>query len=179
MLTEEAFHDAIDAHGPAVFRFAMANVGPDHAEDVMAETFAAAWKSRAQFVDSMDNAVEAWLIGIARNVIRSHWRSERRWFRARADELRHLAEGSRPHDDLDAAERIDARTLFERARVLERLAKLPDRERDPFLLHVLHDYSYQEIAAILGIPLGTVQSRISRGRSRLARSIRATRREQP
>lgn len=177
LLTEEAFHDAIDAHGPAVYRFAMAHVGPAHAEDVMAETFAAAWKSRASFVDPTDNGIEAWFIGIAWNMVRSHRRAERRWLRGCADALRQRADASSHVDEGELIDRLDAAELAERADVIGRLARLAPRERDPLLLHVVHGFQYQEIAAMLGVPIGTVQSRISRGRARLATALRSVQEE--
>jgi RNA polymerase sigma-70 factor (ECF subfamily) len=173
LLTEEAFHAAIDAHGPAVYRFALAHVGTTDAEDVMAETFATAWANRAKFVDDSNNGAEAWLIAIARNMIHSHRRAERRWLRSRAEEIRARASSMGGSLEHGAVERVSAADLVKQARVLERLARLPERERDPFLLHVLHGWEYQEIAEALGVPLGTVQSRISRGRAKLAKALRA------
>jgi len=61
----------------------------------------------------------------------------------------------------DVVNRIDAATA------LNSLAKIDERYRAPLALYYLEDYSYQEISAILNVPLGTVQSRIARGKAQL------------
>jgi RNA polymerase sigma-70 factor (ECF subfamily) len=94
-----------------------------------------------------------------------------------ADALRQRADASSHDDEVDMIERLDAAELAERADVIGRLAKLSPRERDPLLLHVVQGLQYQEIAAMLGIPVGTVQSRISRARTRLARALRPVQEE--
>ena len=63
------------------------------------------------------------------------------------------------------ASRLDAVELW--SRVAEALALLPDGERDALLLYVWEELSYDEIAAALGVPVGTVRSRINRARQRL------------
>lgn len=173
LLDELSFRQAIDDHSAAVYRYAVAHVGPQHAEDVVSETFIAAWRSRDRFVDPSNNGLEAWLIGIARNIVASHRRKESRWLRMCADALHQRADASNVTDELEAVERVDSSSLVRLAKVTELLGKLPARERDPLLLHVLHGRTYSEISEMLDLPLGTVQSRISRGRARLAKSIRA------
>jgi RNA polymerase sigma-70 factor (ECF subfamily) len=76
-------------------------------------------------------------------------------------------------DDIDAA--IDAATLW--PSVVDAIAALPDGERDALLLYVWEDLSYDDIAAALEIPVGTVRSRLNRARTRL-RELGATRGEQ-
>lgn len=174
LLSEEAFHDAVEVHGAAVFRYAMSHVGPGHAEDVMSEVFAAAWRSRVKFVDPSDNGLEAWLIGIARNIVASHRRIEKRWLQMCVDALQQRADASSLVDENAIVDRVDAEEYVRSARVAALVATMPARERDPLMLHVVHGRTYTEIAEMLGVPLGTVQSRISRGRSRLVKSIEAT-----
>lgn len=171
LLTKATFQAAVEAHSHTVYRYVVAHVGPNHAEDVAAETFAAAWRSRHKFVDPSGNGLEAWLIGIARNVVASHWRLEQRWLRMCADAVRQRADASTESDESDALARAHAAELARTARIAELIATMPERDRDPLLLHVLHGRSYRDIALILGIPQGTVQSRISRACDRLAKSI--------
>jgi len=173
LLDESNFHDAVRTHGPAVFRFVTSRVGPQHAEDVMAETFAVAWRSRHKFHDPDNNGLETWLIAIAGNLVSAHRRKEHRWMRMCADSARQRADASAEPDANDALDRIDAAELARVAHVAELIAEMPPRERDPLLLHVLHDRTYSEIAVLLDMPIGTVRSRISRGRERLARSLDA------
>jgi RNA polymerase sigma-70 factor (ECF subfamily) len=93
------------------------------------------------------------------------------YVRSSADALRQRADASSASDESEAHDRVDAAELVRRADVLTQLGRLPARERDPLLLHVMHGLQYHEIAQRLGIPLGTVQSRISRGRSKLRRAL--------
>ena len=62
-------------------------------------------------------------------------------------------------------------TRLDAATALQCLGMLEERYRGPIALYYLEDYSYLEIGAILGIPLGTVQSRIARGKSQLLRML--------
>ena len=87
-----------------------------------------------------------------------------------ADTLREQQPGSPAHDETTSIdERVDA--AVRARRVGSTLARLPRRERDPLLLHVLNDMPYEDISRILGVPIGTVRSRISRGRARLAERL--------
>jgi RNA polymerase sigma-70 factor (ECF subfamily) len=167
LLDEATFQDAIDAHGAAIYRYAVAQVGAQHADDLLAETFAVAWASRAKYTDGCGSGLEAWLITIARVLAAAHHRTERRWRRMRVAATRHRADHIGEHEEADALDRLDAATLMERAQVHELLRELPERERDPLLLHVLEGYTYEEISELLEVPVGTVRSRISRGRVRL------------
>jgi len=172
LLDEQSFRKAIDDVGPAIYRYALTRVGPQHAEDVVSDTYIAAWKIRDRFVDPSNNGLEAWLIGIARKTVAGHRRRERRWLRMCADALKQRADASNAPDEIDAIERVDFAKLARVSKIAVQIAKLPSRERDPLLLHVLHGYTYAEISEILDLPLGTVRSRISRGRARLAKSVR-------
>jgi RNA polymerase sigma-70 factor (ECF subfamily) len=167
LLDQAAFHQAFEDHAPNVLRLACARVGPDAAEEVLADTFVAAWRARASFADPAGNGLEAWLIGISINVIKRYRRAEGRWLQMCADTLQAQELDLDDHDEASSSDsRIDAK---DRARRLgAALAHIPRRERDPLLLFVLNDMSYEEISAALDIPVGTVRSRISRGRKRLA-----------
>jgi RNA polymerase sigma-70 factor (ECF subfamily) len=163
-----AFEDAFERLASKVLRFAHARVGPEAAEDVLADTFIAAWRARDRFVPEHEHSFEAWLIGIATKVVLRYRSAQARWLRMSADTFR-IEQAGADHGSEEtghADERLDAQR---RARRLSAaIAHIPPRERDPLLLHVLEEYSYEEIAAILEIPVGTVRSRISRGRKRLA-----------
>lgn len=178
ILDEASFRQAVVDHGPAVHRFATSRVGPDAADDVMAETFAAAWRSRAKFVDGSNNGLEAWLIGIANVLVASHRRQEQRWLRMAADGARERASaglGAQPGDER-AVERADAAALMRQARIAEAIVEMSPRERDPLLLHIVDGRSYVEISKILDLPMGTVRSRISRAKAKLAKRTRGGRR---
>ncbi len=173
ILDEQTFRQAVLDHGPAIYRYAASRVGPAGAEDVMAETFAAAWRSRVKFVDRRENGLEAWLIAITTVIISAHRRAEQHWLRMCADTARVQAQRALEEDEMDRADaRLDAETLMRRARVAESIVQMPRHEREPLLLHTLNNMSYSTISNVLNIPIGTVRSRISRARARLATDAR-------
>jgi RNA polymerase sigma-70 factor (ECF subfamily) len=123
------------------------------AQDVVQEAFARAVARPRGFV-GIDNP-EAWLRTVALNVVR------RRWRRRRVLDLILLRE--RPLHDAAAADNTDLRTDLSEA-----LDAIPRGYREVIVLHYYADLSVEEIAATLGIPAGTVKSRLSRGRAALA-----------
>jgi len=74
-------------------------------------------------------------------------------------------------DPGDSPETLAERTLV-RARIIDAVDLLPDGLREAIVLRELQQFSYEEIATITGAPIGTVMSRISRARARLAESLR-------
>ncbi|HUJ56076.1 MAG TPA: RNA polymerase sigma factor [Gaiellaceae bacterium] len=134
-------------------------LGRSAADDLAAETFAVAYR-RWDDVDP-ERPVRPWLYGIASNLVRHHWRKERRMLRAYA------RTGVDPvlTDDAVSPARLEAR--LERAALAEALAELRDEEREVLLLHAWAELSDAEIAESLSLPLGTVKSRLSRAREHM------------
>ncbi len=147
----EAFGSVFDRHVAAVHAFAQRRIGHDLAEEVTAETFARGFEARGRY-DAVHESALPWLLGIASNVLRRHWRTERRRLDAYARAARHERPGAAP--DVDGA-------------VLRAVARLPRRQREVLLLAAWADLSYAEIAHALGLPVGTVRSRLSRARAAL------------
>ena len=154
-----SFEDAFEAEFAPLHRYLARRLGASAADDLAAETFAVAFRSW----DRLDPArpVRPWLYGIAANLVRHHWRKERRMLRAYA------RTGVDPvQADEDAAvERVDAEARHRE--LAEALASLRPDERELLLLHSWAELTDSEIAAALGLPLGTVKSRLSRIRDRL------------
>lgn len=147
----EAFSVLFDRHFDAIHGYARRRVGPSLADEIAAETFIRAFDRRRRYDTARDNA-RAWLLGITANLLRRHWRSERRRLDAYA------RSGGREDAELSgplAAELAAA------------VKALPQREREPLLLLAWADLSYDEIAHALDIPIGTVRSRIARARAKL------------
>ncbi len=158
------FAAIFDRHFDAVHAYLQRRIGPDLAEELAAETFLVAFDGRARF-DSDRGEARPWLLGIATNLMRRHWRREAREFRAYAR--------SATDPVLDAfdgvEERLDA--SGERRRLVEGLAELSGPERDALLLAAWADLSYAEIATALEVPVGTVRSRLSRARARIGSAL--------
>lgn len=136
---------------------------PSEAEDVVMEAFVKAVKRAGEFV-RLDNP-EAWLRTVAVNAARTRWR-RRRWLREAA-----------PLVDLSATTYADLQP--DRLDLLAALRRLPPAQREVIGLHHLADLPVTEVADTLGIPVGTVKARLSRGRAALAHLLedRQTERE--
>ncbi|MFZ0342319.1 MAG: sigma-70 family RNA polymerase sigma factor [Gaiellaceae bacterium] len=158
-----SFETAFEAEFAPLHRYLARRLGASAADDLAAETFAVAFRNW----DRLDPArpVRPWLYGIAANLVRHHWRKERRMLRAYA------RTGIDPvlSDENEAVERADADT---RQRDLATaLAELRRDEREVLLLHAWAELSNSEIADALGIPAGTVKSRLSRAREKLRNQL--------
>lgn len=151
-----------ERHVDAIHAYVCRRAGEDVALDVTAETFRVAL---AQF-DRYDPArghERAWLYGVASNLLRRHWRTEQRMLRT---QHRSIFTASVTGDPLLAVEeRIDARRDVDR--VLVAVERLNPDDRDLLLLTVWERLTSAEVADALGIPAGTVRSRLSRIRAQL------------
>jgi RNA polymerase sigma-70 factor (ECF subfamily) len=160
-----AFGVLFDRYGAVLLRFLARRVDPSEAEGLLGEVFRIAFERRSSFDHDRDSA-RPWLYGIAANVVAKHYRSEARRLQAtaRLAAQRPLAE--------DPAERAvpasDARARW--AMTANAMAGLPAPERQALLLFAWEELSYDEIADVLAVPVGTVRSRLSRARARLTQS---------
>lgn len=150
-----------------VFHVAYQFVGRhDEAEDLTQEIFLKVFKALNTF-DRRAN-FSTWIVSISRNLCIDHYRRVRRERetvdrRVDASELSPVATGLDPHGQL---ERFDRRALLRDA-----LGALPETLRTAVMLRDIQELTYQEIAARLQVPDGTVKSRINRGRRELARQV--------
>lgn len=159
----EAFAGVVDRHGPAIDRYVRYRLGPDAADDIVAETFLVAFRRRGSYdLDRLD--ARPWLFGIASNLIREHERAEHRRYRS-------AAAVTAGRDGASVAEQVEDRVVAEAARpeLAAALAAMPVKHREVLLLVAVADLSYEEVADALGAPVGTVRSRLNRAR----RNIRA------
>ena len=156
------FGALFDRHATVVFRFLVRRVGVDAAESLLGEVFRVAFEKRATY-DRGRPSARPWLYGIATNLIAHHRRSEARRLRATARVLTRRRASEDPAEAV--VSRLDAVELL--PRVAEALALLPDGERDALLLYAWEELSYDEVAAALDVPVGTVRSRINRARQSL------------
>jgi RNA polymerase sigma-70 factor (ECF subfamily) len=162
---EDAFVELYRRHKDAVYRFALLRTGSAaQAADVTQETFLHLMTRPEQY-DPGRGCVAAWLCGVARNLARRESRA-----REDATDPEELAEGSLAAAGLvDAdgpAEKLLASETAEQVR--RALAAVAPHYRDVLILCELSDLSYAEAAQVCGIDIGTVRSRLSRGRAQLA-----------
>ncbi|MFJ9099717.1 RNA polymerase sigma factor [Streptomyces sp. NPDC102405] len=133
------------------------------AEDVMAATFMEAWRRRAS-IEADGGSLRPWLLGIATNVARSHYRSNRRYRAAAGAAAAAGADEVADHAE-ETAGRVDDRRRI--AATLTALGSLKRPEREVLVLCLWEGLEYADAARALGIPIGTVRSRLSRARGRL------------
>lgn len=165
----EWFSMIFDRYFTAIHRYAAARLGAAAADDVAAETFLAAFDQRDRY-DLTRPEARAWLYGIATNLIGRHRRGELRLYRA----LGRLAARDEAESHADAvtdrvADRVTAEQLS--PRLARGLASLPRGDRDALMLVACAGLSYAETAFALGIPIGTVGSRVNRARARLRKAL--------
>ncbi|MFG3050063.1 RNA polymerase sigma factor [Kitasatospora sp. NPDC048239] len=141
------------------------------AEDVMSATFMEAWRLRDR-VAAEGGSLRPWLLGVATNLARNQCRSNRR-YRAAAAAL--AATGPSAVEIPDHAEDV-AGQVDDRRRIAVTIAamgSLRRPEREVLVLCLWEGLEYAEAAEALGIPLGTVRSRLSRARTRLRKLAHA------
>lgn len=151
--------------GP-LYRYAYRRIGPEHAEDVVADTFVVAFRRRDTYDTSRGDA-RPWLFGIATKEIA-------RWHRDEAARYRALARsGVVAVDDGMADAVADAVTAQAAGPALAAaLAELAPGDRDVLLLAAWGELSYEEIAQTLEIKTGTVRSRLHRARRKVRTALR-------
>ncbi|WP_019632166.1 RNA polymerase sigma factor [Actinomadura atramentaria] len=160
----EAFGELFRRHAPRLHAYIRRRLGDPLAEDVVAETFAVAFRRRERFDGRSEFG--AWLWGIASNLIARHRRQETRMYRAFA------RTGTDPAED-GVAEVASARAAAAALgpKLARALAGMRAQDRDALLLHAWGGLSHAEIAATLDVPLGTVKARIHRSRAKLRRAL--------
>ncbi len=152
---EQAFVDLYRRRHNDVYRFAFAMAkSRSFALDVTQEVFLNVLENARRF-DRSKGSVRAWLFGCARYVTLDRLRAERRW----TDDM--PPDGTVPDGD----ERLFTDQRIERLHAA--IARLPLEYREALVLCELQELSYAETAAVLGCPIGTVRSRLHRGRALL------------
>ncbi len=152
-----------DRHADRIYRHCFRlTADRSDAEDATATTFLEVWRHHGR-VEVHDGSALPWLYGVATNVCRNLTRKQRRHLRAVA----RITEPPPQSDHAEAVvERVDAEERMRQ--VLDAIEHLPQRERDVLALVAWSGLSYEAAAAALDIPIGTVRSRLSRARARLA-----------
>ncbi|MEV7510129.1 RNA polymerase sigma factor [Streptomyces sp. NPDC090085] len=161
----DAFGKLFDAFARSVYNHAYRLTGNwSAAEDVMSLTFLEAWR-RHDRVEAEGGSLRPWLLGIATNLVSNQRRAARR----HREVLAHLPQAPAGVPDFaeETAGRIDDAARI--AALQEALAQLRRPQREVLALCVWAGLDYQEAAEALGVPVGTVRSRLSRARAKLHR----------
>jgi RNA polymerase sigma-70 factor (ECF subfamily) len=166
---EGAWRELVSRHTRRVFGVAYRFTGRvDEAEDLTQEIFVKVYQSLDRFREN-EGVFPTWLTTVARNQAIDHYRRRRLQRRLTTDDPAVLeilpAPGS--ESPLRALERQERASLVHRM-----LRALPEDLRQPVILCDLEGMPYDKIAETLGLPLGTVKSRINRGRLELAKRLR-------
>lgn len=159
----EAFFRVAERHFEEISRYLRRRVSREIADELAADVFTTAFARRTSYDLGRDSALP-WLYGIASNLLRNRLRHELR-------ELEMLARVAvdplaRSADPLDLVLRTGVEPALARG-----LLGLSPEERDVLLLYAWGDLSYDEIAAALDMPVGTVRSRLSRARAHIRASL--------
>jgi len=172
----DAFGALVDRNRRAVFRAALAAVrSPDEADEVAQETFVTAFEKLRHFRG--EAAFRTWLLAIAWRKAIDRRKGITRWLQRLAP-ARHTDEG----EEWDVTERLPAGdrsqedaliTADVQRKVRKLIATLPPKLRDALLLAGSGEYSYEQIAAMLKIPVGTLKWRVSEARRVLKQKLAA------
>jgi RNA polymerase sigma-70 factor (ECF subfamily) len=159
LLDDQEFEAAFTTNFRSVHRFLARRVGSSLADDLAAETFAVAFRERQRFDPTLGEP-RAWLMGIANNLLRAHWREEQHLL---ALDARIVVEPGPPTTEGDDG--VLARWVA--PLLAHALSLLSQDQREVLLLHAWAELSNEEIATALGVPAGTIRSRLSRARAGL------------
>lgn len=155
------FAELYERHARVIHRYAGRRLGVSAADDITSETFLVAFDKRATFDPTIGDA-RPWLLGIATVLTRKYRRLEARSWLA----VQHGERDPTDHPLDDALERMDAGQQV--AALASAIRRLSASDRDTLLLLAWGDLDHAGIAAALGIPVGTVKSRLNRIRRKLA-----------
>jgi RNA polymerase sigma-70 factor (ECF subfamily) len=170
---EAAWRELVARHTRRVFALAYRFTGRvDEAEDLTQEVFVKVYETLGQYREG-DGAFSAWLSVVARNQAIDHYRRRRQERLRRVEEPETVERAAAEEEGPLAGLEREAR-----ARLVQRAVRaLPGDLREPLVLCDLRGLAYDEIARSLGLPLGTVKSRINRARLELAKRLLARRQE--
>ena len=161
------FRNLVQSHGKRLHRFIVKNIGnQDDAHDMTQQAFLEAVRSFETYKG--ESELSTWLYGIAMNLVRNHLSRapHRRYEFTDESELSNVIS-----DSLSPAEAAEQSQQMQHLQLA--MSELPESMRDVLLMVAVDELSYEEAAALLTVPVGTVRSRLSRARSTLKAKLQA------
>lgn len=162
----EAMAAIVAEHYPAVYRFCARRIGPELGQDAAQETFLIAQRSLKRFDGR--SKFSTWLFGIAHNACRNLARKRR------IEMTYEQAWQEDPHPQTPSIEGrggVSENTLIDREALRKAMGKLSPEHREAVVLHELEELTYEEAASVLGVPVGTVKSRLFHAFAHLRRLL--------
>lgn len=160
------FAEIFDRHHGAIHAYVSRRAGHQIADDVLSEVFTAAFAQRASFASASGSALP-WLYGIARNLTHRHFRTTASDLRVSGTWASRQVDVSNDHEAV--IDGVDASREWHVVRDV--LTTLAADDREALLLYAWEGLSYTEVADAVGVPVGTVRSRIHRARSVLRSAL--------
>jgi len=142
----------------------------EQAQDMVQETFARAIAAHEQFIPGTN--LKAWLARILYNFFVDHYQKNKRWAPIEDSGNEETDDWNRTAAEIPGPESELLRKELG-THISDGLAAIPEEFRTPLLLVDMGDFSYDEAAAIMSCPVGTIRSRLSRGRKLMARRLKA------
>ncbi|MEX2143235.1 MAG: RNA polymerase sigma factor [Anaerolineales bacterium] len=162
-----AIETLVSDHQARVYRFCLSILeDPEDAQDAVQESFMAAFKSLSTYRG--DSAFNTWLFSIVLNTCRGQLRQRKR----RVNLQHRLTDPASPQEQF---KKSPENRLLEGERtnaIRSAINRLDEKHRLPIIMRYFHELSTQEIAEVMGINVGTVHSRLSNGRNRLAGELK-------
>jgi len=170
-----AFGELVDRHRNAVYRAALAALrSPADAEDAAQDAFVTAFRRLSSFRG--EASFKTWLLTITWNQAINHRRSAARWWRVfvqpRAGE-EGAAANEEEHSSADPSPEQALASSRMRSDIVREIRALPAKLRDALLLAQAGEYRYEDIGAMLNVPVGTIKWRVSEARRLIRRRLRA------
>ena len=174
-IAAQEFAGIVASHRPQIFRFLLASLrDPDLAETLTQDCFLKAHRNWKHFRG--ESSAMTWLMRIAINLQKDHWRNRRIQFWRQTQTIAvDVDEAGEwlPNGERNAEQQLLAREQV--GQVWKAVGKLSERQRTVFLLRYIEDRELSEIAEVTGLSDGTVKAHLSRALQRVRTELRATR----
>jgi RNA polymerase sigma-70 factor (ECF subfamily) len=165
------FENATIPHKHALYNYALKiAANSDDASDLVQETYYKAYKSFHQFENGTNS--KAWMFMILKNTFINNYRKQKREpVKVDYDEIEDVYESIKSDQSNNNNLDLDFYSNLLDDELSEALSKLPSKMKDVFLLCDLEGYTYEEIAELVNVPIGTVRSRLHRARKILQEEL--------